>query len=105
MTALRERERAERLWAVSADRVPLRRPGVRGALTAPAKALLRPLLRWYVGPAVDAQRDFNDVTLKLVDDLHQQVETGLDERRIGELEERVLRLERIRREGPAAVGV
>jgi SAM-dependent methyltransferase len=98
MTALRERDRAEQLWAVSADRASGRRSGLRGTLAAPAKALLRPLLRWYVAPAVDAQRDFNDVTLKLVDDLHQQVETGLDERRIGELEERVLRLERTSRE-------
>jgi SAM-dependent methyltransferase len=97
MTALRERDRAEQLWAVSADRAPTRRPGLRGALTAPAKAVLRPLLRWYVAPLADAQRDFNDVTLKLVDDLHGQVETGLDERRVEELEERVLRLERVER--------
>jgi O-antigen chain-terminating methyltransferase len=97
MTALRERDRAEQLWAVSADRAPIRRSGLRSALTAPAKALLRPLLRWYVTPLADAQRDFNDVTLKLVDDLHSQVETGLDERRVEELEERVLRLERVAR--------
>jgi SAM-dependent methyltransferase len=97
MTALRERDRAEQLWAVSADRAPTRRPGLRGALAAPAKAVLRPLLRWYVAPLADAQRDFNDVTLKLVDDLHGQVETGLDERRVEELEERVLRLERVTR--------
>jgi SAM-dependent methyltransferase len=97
MTALRERDRAEHLWAVSADRVAVRRPGLRGALAAPAKALLRPLLRWYVAPLADAQRDFNDVTLKLVDDLHEQVETRLDERRVEELEERVLRLERVAR--------
>jgi O-antigen chain-terminating methyltransferase len=97
MTGLRERDRAEHLWAVSADRATIRRPGLRGALTAPAKALLRPLLRWYVAPLADAQRDFNDVTLKLVDDLHGQVETGLDERRVEELEERVLRLERVAR--------
>jgi SAM-dependent methyltransferase len=97
MTALRERDRAEQLWAVSADRAPTRRPGLRGALAAPAKAVLRPLLRWYVAPLADAQRDFNDVTLKLVDDLHGQVETGLDERRLEELEERVLRLERAER--------
>jgi O-antigen chain-terminating methyltransferase len=97
MTALRDRERAERLWAVSADRAPLRRPGLRGALTAPAKALVRPLVRWYVAPLADSQRDFNDVTLKLVDDLHGQVEEGLDRRRVDELEERVLRLERATR--------
>src|SRR5262249_52173876 len=92
---LRERNRAEQLWAVSADRAPTRRPGLRGALAAPAKAVLRPLLRWYVAPLAEAQRDFNDVTLKLVDDLHGQVETGLDERRLEELEERMLRLERV----------
>ena len=97
MTALRERERAERLWPVSADRVPVRRPGFRGALTAPAKALLRPLLRWYVAPLAEQQRDFNDVTLKLVDDLRDQVERGSDERRLEELEERILRLERVER--------
>jgi SAM-dependent methyltransferase len=99
MTALRDRERAERLWAVSADGVPVRRPGLRGALTAPAKALVRPLVRWYVAPLADSQRDFNDVTLKLVDDLHGQVEAGLDRRRVEELEERVLRLERATRGG------
>jgi SAM-dependent methyltransferase len=99
MTALRDRERAERLWAVSADRTPVRRPGLRGALTAPAKALLRPLLRWYVAPLADAQRDFNDVTLKLVDDLHEEIDAGLDQRRVEELEERVLRLERTPRAG------
>jgi SAM-dependent methyltransferase len=47
-----------------------------------------------VAPLADSQRDFNDVTLKLVDDLHEQVEAGLDRRRVEELEERVLRLER-----------
>ncbi len=99
MTALRDRERAERLWAVSADRAPVRRPGLRGALTAPAKALLRPLLRWYVAPLADAQRDFNDVTLKLVDDLQEEIDAGLDQRRVQELEERVLRLERTPRAG------
>lgn len=92
-----QRERAERLWAISADRAPVRRPGLRGALTAPGKALLRPLLRWYVAPLADAQRDFNDVTLKLVDELEEHVQTGLDERRVAELEERVLRLERTAR--------
>jgi O-antigen chain-terminating methyltransferase len=97
MSALRERERAERLWAISADRTPVRRPGLRGALTAPGKALLRPFLRWYVAPLADAQRDFNDATLKLVDQLEEQVRSGLDERRVAELEERVLRLERAAR--------
>ena len=98
---LRDRDRAERLWPVSVDRVPRRRQGVRGIVTAPAKALLRPLLRWYVAPLVDAQREFNDVTLKLIDDLHEQLQTRLDERLLEELEERMLRLERLGRAPPA----
>jgi O-antigen chain-terminating methyltransferase len=65
------------------------------------KALLRPLLRWYVAPLVDAQRDFNDVTLKLIDDLYGQLQAGLDERLVEELEERVLRLERLGRAATA----
>mgnify|MGYP001575732080 CR=1 FL=1 len=98
---LRDRDRAERLWPVSVDRVPRRRKGVRGIVTAPAKALLRPFLRSYVAPLVDAQRDFNDVALKLIDDLYEQLRSGLDERLLEELEERVLRLERLGRAAPA----
>jgi SAM-dependent methyltransferase len=88
------RDRAERLWPVSVDRVSHDRTGVRGAVTAPAKALLRPFLRWYVAPLVDAQREFNDVVLKLVDDLYQQLDARMDARLMEELEERLLRLER-----------
>jgi len=99
---LRDRERAERLWPVHADRPQPRRPGARGLLTAPAKRLVRPLVRWYVAPIVDAQRDFNDVTLKLIDDLYEQIELRTDERLLQELEERLLRLERASR---AAAGV
>jgi len=99
---LRDRARAERLWPVSVDRVPRRGHGLRGIATAPAKALLRPLLHWYVAPLVDAQRDFNDVTLKLIDDVYEQLRMTLDERRLEELEERVLRLERVPRTAPAA---
>ncbi len=97
------RARAERLWPVTADRAPGRQPGVRGLLTAPAKRLVRPLVRWYVAPLVDAQRDFNDVTLKLIDDLYEQLELRTDERLLEELEERILRLERAARvvAGPA----
>ena len=97
MPGLRDRDRAERLWAVSVDRVATRRHGVRGLLTAPAKAVLRPLLRWYVAPVVDAQRDFNDVTLKLIDDLYAQLDARVDPRLLQELEERVFRLERAAR--------
>jgi SAM-dependent methyltransferase len=94
---LRDRDRAEQLWHVNVDATPPRRPGARGYLVAPAKTLLRPLVRWYVRPLVDAQRDFNDVALKLIDDLHGQLLAAIDERRVEELEERVLRLERVPR--------
>ena len=66
-------------------------------MTAPAKAVVRPFLRWYVAPLVDAQRDINDVTLKLFDDLYEQLDARTEERLLQELEERVLRLERASR--------
>ena len=94
------RERAEGLWPVRVELVPLRRPGIRGLLTLPFKALVRPLLRWYVAPLVDAQRDFNDVALKLIDGLERRLELDADPRRLAELEERILRLERTRRDHP-----
>lgn len=96
------RDRAERLWPVDVDRVPRRAHGVRGIVTAPIKALLRPFLRWYVAPVVEAQRDFNDVTLKLIDDLREQVRAGFDERLLTELEDRVVRLERVARASSVA---
>jgi len=99
---LRDRERAERLWPVTVDRQRSRAPGLRGLLTAPAKRLVRPLLRSYVAPLVDAQRDFNDVTLKLIDDLYRQLEQRTDQRFLGELEERLLRLERASRSTTAS---
>jgi O-antigen chain-terminating methyltransferase len=100
------RARAERLWPVTADRARPRPAGVRGLLTAPAKRLVRPLVRWYVAPLVDAQRDFNDVTLKLIDDLYEQLELRTDERLLEELEERILRLERAARAAAgAATGI
>jgi len=67
------RAEAERLWPVSADR-PLRlRPGVRGGLGTPVKAVLRKLMRWYVEPLAYDQRSFNAAALRLVDDLEQRV--------------------------------
>lgn len=62
------RAEAERLWPVSADR-PLRlRPGFRGGLGTPAKAVLRKLLRWYVEPVAYDQRSFNAAVLRLLDE-------------------------------------
>jgi hypothetical protein len=70
---LAARAEAERLWPVSADR-PLRlRPGVRGGLGTPLKAVLRKLMRWYVEPLAYDQRSFNAAALRLVDDLEQRV--------------------------------
>jgi hypothetical protein len=67
------RAAAERLWPVSADR-PLRlRPGFRGGLGTPVKAVLRKLMRWYVEPLAYDQRSFNAAALRLVDDLEARV--------------------------------
>jgi hypothetical protein len=68
------REDAERLWPVSADRSLRLRPGVRGGLGTPVKAVLRKLMRWYVEPLAYDQRSFNAAVLRLVDDLQAQVD-------------------------------
>src|SRR5712691_6163667 len=68
------RDEAERLWPVSADRSLRLRPGVRGGIGSPVKALLRKLMRWYVEPVAYDQRSFNAVALRLVDDLQEQVD-------------------------------
>jgi hypothetical protein len=68
------RDEAERLWPVSADRSLRLRPGVRGGLGTPVKAVLRKLLRWYVEPVAYDQRSFNAVALRLIDDLQEQVD-------------------------------
>ncbi len=96
---LAARHRAERLWAVSADRPLERRPGLKGRVAYPVKKLLRPLLRWYVEPLAHEQRMFNDVVLKLVDGVLEEVdrnERSREEaaRALGELEERLTRVER-----------
>ncbi len=67
------RDEAERLWPVSADRNLRLRPGVRGGVGTPAKAVLRKLMRWYVEPLAYDQRSFNAAVLRLVDDLQDQV--------------------------------
>jgi hypothetical protein len=75
---------AERLWPVSADRSLRLRPGVRGGLGSPVKAVLRKLMRWYVEPLAYDQRSFNAAALRLVDDLQEQIDrlqTELDELR------------------------
>lgn len=81
------RAEAERLWPVSADRALRLRPGVRGGLGTPLKAVLRKLMRWYVEPLAYDQRSFNAAALRLLDDLQAQVDRL-------EAEVRALRAER-----------
>src|ERR687887_165054 len=107
---------AERFWPVTAERPLERRPGPRGAVLLPVKKVLRKLMRWYVEPFAADQRAFNDAALKLVDELFEEVDLALgrldraerelverreDARRVGELEERLTRVER-RRDGATA---
>ena len=68
------RAEAERLWPVSADRSLRLRPGLRGGLRTPVKAVLRKMMRWYVEPLAYDQRSFNAATLRLIDDLQAQVD-------------------------------
>ena len=68
------RAEAERLWPVSADRSLRLRPGVRGGIGTPVKAVLRKLMRWYVEPLAYDQRSFNAAALRLIDDLQAQVD-------------------------------
>src|SRR4051812_40055708 len=106
---LAARHRAERLWAVSADRPLERRPGPKGWVAYPVKKLLRPLLRWYVEPLAHEQRMFNDVVLKMVDGIVEEIDRGERSREdalrtLGELEERLTRVERRGGDaGPATV--
>lgn len=67
------RAEAERLWPVSADRSLRLRPGVRGGIGTPVKAVLRKLMRWYVEPLAYDQRSFNAAALRLIDDLEERV--------------------------------
>jgi hypothetical protein len=82
---LAARGEAERLWAVTADRpFPpwpgwrqlLRRWGWAGLLkrlvVVPVKAVVRKLIRWYVDPIVVDQRRFNEVTLRMIDELAER---------------------------------
>jgi len=71
---LAARAEAERLWPVSADRGLRLRPGLRGGIGRPVKAVLRKAMRWYVEPLAYDQRSFNAAALRLVDDLQAQID-------------------------------
>jgi hypothetical protein len=74
---LSRRRETDSLWAVSAERPFLSRPGpwghARGLALRPAKSALRKLMRWYVEPLAYDQRSFNAAALRLVDDLEARV--------------------------------
>ena len=88
------RLRAERTWSVSADR-PFQAPPdpglLRRLLSAPAKQVLRKLMRWYVEPLAAEQRSFNLAILTLVDQLAAAAQADAAElqRRVEALEERL----------------
>jgi hypothetical protein len=71
---LAARAEAERLWPVSADRGLRLRPGLRGGIGTPIKAVLRKAMRWYVEPLAYDQRSFNAATLRLIDDLQARID-------------------------------
>jgi hypothetical protein len=72
------RRELDGLWAVSAERPFRFRPGVwgrlRGLALIPIKALLRPLMRWYVEPVFGEQREFNAGVLRLADEFIARIE-------------------------------
>ena len=67
------RAEAERLWPVSADRSLRLRPGWRGGVGTPVKAVLRKLMRWYVEPVAYDQRSFNAALLRLIDGQEERI--------------------------------
>jgi hypothetical protein len=92
---LPSRARAERSWAVTAERPfenpPTRSGRARGYVYAPIKRSLRKLMRWYVEPVAAHQRAFNSAVLTLVDELVERTEAELNrlERRLEALEKRL----------------
>jgi hypothetical protein len=92
---LRTRRELDRIWAVTAERPFLYRPGrwgrLRGTALVAPKALLRPLMRWYVEPLAIDQQAFNAAVLRLADELGDRL--ARLERSIGSLEERLERMD------------
>jgi SAM-dependent methyltransferase len=116
----RLRSVAERWWPVTTMGPLERRPGLKGAVLHPVKRVLRKLMRWYVEPFAADQRAFNDAALKLLDHAFEELDAAFaevalaeselaerraDAARVGELEERLTRLERRNGSAPARVTV
>jgi hypothetical protein len=89
------RRELDRLWAVTAERPYLYRPGrwgrVRGMALVPLKAVTRRLMRWYVEPVATDQRAFNAALLRLTDELVERLVRV--ERSVNSLEKRIAQLE------------
>jgi len=114
------RDEAERTWPVTAERPYATRPGrggrLRGLLLSPVKRVLGRLMRWYVEPLAADQKAFNAAALRLLDDLddrlaraEERLQARIDETAstvsvVPELEDRVKRLERVRRESTTLPG-
>jgi SAM-dependent methyltransferase len=84
---------AERFWPVTAERP------AGGGPKGLVKRFLRKLMRWYVEPLAADQRLYNNSVLKLVDALSERADAATAsrkraERLVGELEERLTRVER-----------
>jgi hypothetical protein len=79
---LRSRRELDRLWAVTAERPFLSRPGgwgrLRGLLLLPAKWVLRKLMRWYVEPLATDQRAFNAAVMRAFDEQLEWMRAELD---------------------------
>jgi hypothetical protein len=92
---LRTRRELDRIWAVTAERPYLYRPGwwgrMRGTLLVPPKAVIRRLVRWYVEPLAIDQRAYNAGVLRLADELGDRMRRL--ERVLASLDERVAQLE------------
>jgi len=100
---------AETQWAVTADRPLEQRRGIVGGVRQAIKKALRRLMRWYVEPLAVSQRSFNGITLKLVDEVFEEMDSLFlrlasaesqlaaareRERLLVEVEERLTRVER-----------
>ena len=79
---LQSRRELDRLWAVTAERPFLSRPGgwgrVRALLLLPAKWVLRKLMRWYVEPVATDQRAFNAAVMRTFDEQLEWMRAELD---------------------------
>jgi len=84
---------AERFWPVTAERE------AGGGPKGLVKRILRKLMRWYVEPLAADQRVYNSAVLRLVDALSERADAAAASnerarRLLGELEERLTRVER-----------